>query len=80
MLITFPNDGRKLKKLIMGLLKSHLATSIIRLNYAQSYTLFSDQKKIEKSDLKLIKIETDKSDQVQAFLTKNFPEYSIFSF
>ncbi|MFA7298591.1 MAG: hypothetical protein WC010_03005 [Candidatus Absconditabacterales bacterium] len=56
MLIFFyKNDGRKLKQIITGLLKSGAATKIRRINYAQSYTLHDT--KIQKTEEKAIIIE-----------------------
>lgn len=71
MFITFQNDWRKLRQLITWLLKSGLASEIIRLNYVQSYTLWENKKEINKSDLKLLKIISDDEGKVVAFLEKN---------
>jgi uncharacterized protein involved in tolerance to divalent cations len=78
MLLLFPNDGRKLRKLILGLLKAKLATEIKRLNYVQSYTLVNEH--IEKKEEKLIVIQTEHKEKVLAFLQKSFPEAHPFSF
>lgn len=72
MLISFPNDGRKLRKLITGVLKAKLATEIKRMNYIQSYTL--GEKSIEKKEEKLLWLQTDQPEKVSAFLQKSFPE------
>ena len=72
MLLTFPNDWRKLRKLITWLLKAQLATEIKRLNYTQSYTLTNN--KIEKKEEKLLYIQTHHPEKVQNFLTKSFPD------
>jgi uncharacterized protein involved in tolerance to divalent cations len=72
MLLVFPNDGRKLRKLILGLLKAKLATEIKRLNYVQSYRLVNAN--IEKKEEKLIFIQTEQKEKVLAFLQKSFPE------
>jgi uncharacterized protein involved in tolerance to divalent cations len=76
MLFTFPNDWRKLKKLITWLLKAHLATEIKRINYLQSYTL--QENKIVKKEEKLIAITTTQPEKVTAFLAKQFPESTPF--
>lgn len=56
MLIFFyKNNGRKLKHIINGLLKSWAATEIKRINYAQSYTLHEN--KIKKTEEKVVLIE-----------------------
>ncbi|MDD2536926.1 MAG: hypothetical protein PHU61_00305 [Candidatus Absconditabacteria bacterium] len=77
MLISFPNDGRKLKKLIIGLLKSGLTSEIKRLNYIESYTL--QEGKIEKKPEKIISFSTEHSEKVEQFLQKNFSEAKILS-
>ncbi|MDR2541784.1 MAG: hypothetical protein LBD11_08880 [Candidatus Peribacteria bacterium] len=77
MLISFPNDGRKLKKLITGVLKAKLALEIKRMNYLQSYTLVENT--VEKKEEKLLWIKTDQVEKVSAFLQKSFPEAVILS-
>jgi uncharacterized protein involved in tolerance to divalent cations len=72
MLIFFyKNDGRKLKQIITGLLKSWAATEIKRINYAQSYTLHD--KKIKKNEEKvvLIKYAPENQKKVEAMLKKS---------
>ena len=59
-----------------GLLKSQLATEIKRMNYLQSYTLIDN--KIQKTEEKLLFIQTTQPDKVLAFLSKNFPEAKEF--
>ncbi|MDR3169058.1 MAG: hypothetical protein LBU27_04805 [Candidatus Peribacteria bacterium] len=77
MLISFPNDGRKLRKLITGLLKAKLAMEITRMNYVQTYGLVEG--KIEKQEKKLLWVQTDQPEKVSAFLQKSFPEGSQIS-
>jgi len=77
MWITFPNDGRKLRKLITGLLKSQLVSEVKRLNYVQSYRLIDER--IEKSEEKLLRLHTEQEDKVKAFLEKNFSEAKLFT-
>ena len=56
MLIFFyKNDGRKLRQIIIWLLKSWAATTIRRINYAQSYTLHDN--KIQKIEEKVVLVE-----------------------
>ncbi len=56
MLIFFyKNDGRKLRQIITWLLKSWAATTIRRINYAQSYTLHDN--KIQKTEEKAVIVE-----------------------
>ncbi len=62
MLIFFyKNEGRKLKQIITGLLKSWAATKIRRLNYIQSYTLHED--KIQKTEEKAVIVEFNPENQ-----------------
>ena len=72
MLIFFyKNDGRKLKQIITGLLKSWAATKITRLNYIQSYTLHED--KIQKTEEKAVLVEfaPENEKKVEALLKKS---------
>ncbi len=82
MFIIFPNDWRKLRRLITGLLKSWLTTEVIRMNYLQSYALLSGAEtrkndQIKKSDLKLLYLVTEQAEKVESFLEKGFPEARI---
>ena len=67
----YKNDGRKLKQIITGLLKSWAATNIRRINYAQSYTLHDN--KIQKSEEKVILVEhtPDNQKKLEAMLKKS---------
>lgn len=72
MLIFFyKNNGRKLKNIITGLLKSWAATEIKRTNYTQSYTLHDN--KIKKTEEKAVLIEYAPENQkkVEALLKKS---------
>ncbi|MFA6256304.1 MAG: hypothetical protein WC606_03905 [Candidatus Absconditabacterales bacterium] len=72
MLIFFyKNDGRKLKQIITGLLKSGSATKIRRINYTQSYTLHEN--KIQKVEEKAVIIEFSPENQnkVEGLLKKS---------
>lgn len=72
MLIFFyKNDGRKLRQIITGLLKSWAATEIKRINYAQSYTLHDN--KIQKTEEKAVLIEYAPENQkkVETLLKKS---------
>ncbi|MFA5748330.1 MAG: hypothetical protein WC872_04455 [Candidatus Absconditabacterales bacterium] len=58
MIVSFNNDGRKLKQMIIQLLKSGLVKEIKRINYVKSYKIveskvISNQEKIIWIDLKL---------------------------
>ncbi|MCX6824314.1 MAG: hypothetical protein NT085_04255 [candidate division SR1 bacterium] len=79
MLIFFyKNDGRKLKQIITGLLKSGAATKIRRINYAQSYTLLDN--KIQKTEEKAVFIEyvPENEKKIEALVKKSdIKEYSL---
>lgn len=58
LLMTYPNDGRKLKQLITALLKKKLIACANVMNYAKSYYL--REGKIKKDEEKLILIKFPK--------------------
>ena len=78
MLLLFPNDWRKLRKLITWLLSSGLVSEVLRMNYVQSFTKGTahpgKKEQIQKADLKLLKLFTQQPEKVQAFVNKQFPE------
>lgn len=65
-------SSRELKKIITAILKSWLADNIKRINYVQNYSI--NDKKVEKSEEKIILIHTDNYDKLTDFLSKNFSE------
>ncbi len=67
----YKNDGRKLKQIITGLLKSWAATNIRRINYTQSYTLHDN--KIQKTEEKAVLVEhtPDNQKKLEAMLKKS---------
>jgi len=71
---TFPNDGRKLKNLIQGLLKSWIAACINRINYVKSYYIREDKMMREEEKILLIKFPADKKKELTAFIKKNHPD------
>jgi hypothetical protein len=78
LLFFYKNDGRKLKQIITGLLKSWAATTITRLNYLQSYTLHDN--KISKEEKKAILVEytPENEKKVETLLKKSeIKEYKI---
>ncbi|HMS91438.1 MAG TPA: hypothetical protein PKC87_04415 [Candidatus Absconditabacterales bacterium] len=81
MLIFFyKNDGRKLKQIIIGLLKSGAATKIRRINYVQSYTLHEN--KIQKNEEKAVIIEytPENIGKLESLLKKSdIKEYQIIN-
>lgn len=77
MFICFPNDGRKLRNVIMAILKSWLTTQVKRLNYVKSYTIAD--KKMLRQDEKLLRLDIPDWDEnkLKNILEKTFPEYKI---
>ena len=64
--------SRNLRKIITAILKSWNANSIKRINYTQNYEI--KDKKIIKSEEKILLIYTTKQEDLMAFLSKNFPQ------
>ena len=65
-------NSRELRKIILAILKSWMADNIKRLNYVQSYS--SQEKWVRKVEEKLLLIHTENMDNLQKFLSKNFPQ------
>jgi uncharacterized protein involved in tolerance to divalent cations len=75
LLITgFPNDGRKLKNFIVGLLKSGIVKCVKRINYTKSY--FISEWKVIKEDQKILLILLPEShkEKVVWYFKKNHPQ------
>lgn len=75
--ITYPNDGRKLKHFITGLLKSKLVNEIQRINYAKSYKLIEWE--LNKEEIKILLIDFDEKNKkkIEAFIKKNHPNKDV---
>jgi len=76
----YNNDGRKLRYIINGLLKSWAATKIRRINYVQSYTLHENT--IQKHQEKMVQIEytSENEKKVEAMLKKSeIKEFKIIN-
>ncbi len=72
MIITYyENNGRKLKQIITGLLKSWLATTIRRINYLQTYTLQDNHIKKEQQKALIIEYIPEKEEKLKNFLQKS---------
>lgn len=71
-LVSYPNDGRTLKRLITALLKSGAAKCIQRFNYVKSYYMREGKMKQEEEKILLIKTTEDKLAKLNEILT-NFP-------
>ncbi|MDD3262252.1 MAG: hypothetical protein PHR61_00230 [Candidatus Absconditabacteria bacterium] len=77
LLASCPSDGRKLRYLINGLLKSGLVQEIKRINYVKSYYLI--EKTIEKKEEKLLIIVGLDNEKIKQFVQKQRPEVSFLS-
>jgi uncharacterized protein involved in tolerance to divalent cations len=73
-MFNYPNDGRKLQRLIIAVLKQGLATSINRLNYVKKYTLVAGKLHREEEKILLIKTDEDKKERLLTFLQKQYPD------
>ncbi len=62
-------SARELKKYINAILKSWVADEIKKINYGQTFCL--KEKKVEKSEMKLLFIKTDDEDRLIQFIDKN---------
>lgn len=65
-------NPRELRKIIVTILKSWTANNIKRVNYVQNYSL--KEKNIEKSEEKILLINSENQDKLLEFLSKNFPQ------
>lgn len=70
---TYPNDGRKLKQLIQGLIKSGTAACIQRINYVKSYYMREGKLKTEEEKILFIKFPKENKEALTAFIKKNHP-------
>ena len=71
-LFSYKWNSRELKKIIIAILKSWFADNVKKLNYVQNFCL--NDKKIEKSEEKLVLVHADNYDKLIDFLSKNFPQ------
>lgn len=66
------NDtSRNLKKNITAIIKSWNANKIIKINYAQVFSLC--EKNIQKSESKILIIDTENEDKLNQFIEGKFP-------
>jgi len=73
LMMTYPNDGRKLQRLIIAILKQWLAKCVNRINYVKSYYLREGKLKRDEEKLLLIKTTQDKKEKLIAFIKKQHP-------
>ena len=71
LIVSYPNDGRQLKRLITMLLKSWNVIQVQRFNYVKSYTLHEGKIKQEEQKLLIIKTSEDKLEKCKEMLMKN---------
>lgn len=74
---TYKGKSRDLKRIITAILKSWLAENIYKINYWQSFSL--NDKKVEKSEIKFLMINSENKEKLSDFFTKNFPEIEEFN-
>lgn len=72
-LATFPNDGRKLKNFIQGLLSSWIAACVNRINYVKSYYIWEEKLTKEEEKILIIKFPKKNKEKLTAFMKKNHP-------
>lgn len=73
----YKGKSRDLKKIITAILKSWLASNIYKVNYWQEFKL--NEKKVEKSEIKFIIMNSENKEKLLDFLFKNFPEIEEFN-
>ncbi|MFZ2151148.1 MAG: divalent cation tolerance protein CutA [Candidatus Absconditicoccaceae bacterium] len=73
LIATFPNDGRKLKNFILGLIKSGMAKCVNRINYVKSYYMWEGKLKNEQEKILLIKLPEGNKEKIIGYFKKNHP-------
>ena len=73
----YKGKSRDLKKIITAILKSWLASNIYKVNYWQEFKL--NEKKVEKSEIKFLMMNSENKKKLSDFLSKNFPEIEEFN-
>lgn len=76
-IFTYGGKSRDLKRIITAVLKSWLANDIYKINYWQRFSL--NDKKVEKSEIKFLVINSENEEKLSDFLSKNFPEIDEFN-
>ncbi len=76
-IFTYGGKSRDLKRIITAILKSWLANNIYKINYWQKFSL--NDKKVEKSEIKFLVINSENEEKLSDFLSKNFPEIEEFN-
>ena len=65
-------NSRELRKIINAILKAWVANNVKKVNYVQNYDF--NEKKIEKSEEKILLIHTENQNKLTDFLSKNFSQ------
>lgn len=73
LLSTFPNDWRKLKSFILGLIKSWMVKCVSRVNYTKSYYMREWELKKEEEKVLIIKLPEENKEKVIWYFKKNHP-------
>lgn len=73
LMMTYPNDGRKLQRLIIAILKQWLAKCVNRLNYVKSYYIREGKLNRDEEKILLIKTTEEKKEKLIAFIKKQHP-------
>lgn len=70
---SYPNDGRKLKRLIQILVQWGFAACVQIINYMHSYYIREGKLKKEQEKLVVCKASVDKKDKLMDIIKKNHP-------
>jgi hypothetical protein len=73
----YKGKSRDLKKIITAILKSWLASNVYKVNYWQEFKL--NEKKVEKSEIKFLMMNSENKEKLSDFLSKNFPKIEEFN-
>ena len=73
LMMTYPNDGRKLQRLIVAILKQGLASAVQRINYTKTYTLQEGKVKRNEEKIVLIHPTEESTDKLISFIQKQHP-------
>lgn len=76
-IFTYGGKSRDLKRIITAILKSWLTNNIYKINYWQKFSL--GEKRVEKSEVKFLIINSENKEKLSDFLSKNFPEIEEFN-
>lgn len=71
-MFVYDGNNRDLRKIIVAVLKSWIATEIRKLNYGHKYIVID--KWVEKSETKILLIQSEDEKKLTDFLSKNFPQ------